>query len=43
VAEGRVRDFQDLTIPHPSLRDTLSRWERDNFQFDRHQFPQEFY
>ena len=23
-----MRDLQDLTIPHPSLRDALSRWER---------------
>jgi len=28
AAGGRVRDLQDLTIPHPSLRDALSRWER---------------
>jgi len=24
-----MRDFQDLKIPHPPLRGTLSRWERD--------------
>jgi len=34
AAEGRVRDLQDLTIPHPSLRDTLSRWERGSFSDD---------
>jgi hypothetical protein len=28
-AEGRMRDLQALEIPHPPLRGTLSRWERD--------------
>jgi hypothetical protein len=30
VAEGRMRDFQGLNIPHPPLRGTLSRRERDS-------------
>jgi len=29
VAEGRVRDWQVLKVPHPALRATFSRWEKD--------------
>jgi hypothetical protein len=29
VAEGRVRDAQDLRFPHPALRATFSRRVKD--------------
>jgi hypothetical protein len=29
AAKRRVRDFQDLKIPHPALRATFSRREKD--------------